>query len=81
MSKTYSLTIKVSETTLTDHLIDNLASEFYGIIGAHAGPGHPNEMTVEFRDYQREDGEAIDGAECRTGFEKAMLPYHLEPGD
>jgi len=77
MSKTYTSVIKISETTLTDHLIDNLAAEFYGVICAYAAPTHPNEMTVEFKDYQRDDG-TISGDECRAAFERAMEAYHLE---
>lgn len=78
MSKTYTSVIKVSETTLTDHLIDNLASEFYGLIAVHAG-ANANEITVDFHDLVHWTGETIGGEGCRAGFEKAMEAYRVGP--
>ncbi len=76
-SKTYTSIVKVSETTLTDHLIDNLASEFYGLIMTHTPPT-PNEITVDFHDLIHWTGDVIGGDGCREGFELAMSAYHLE---
>jgi hypothetical protein len=50
-SNTESVSIKMSATTLSPHLLDNLASEYHGLIAAVAGEGqHSDEVVVEFCD-------------------------------
>lgn len=51
ISGPFKLTVKMSEVTLTPHLIDNLASEYYGVVPAVAGFDGSDDcdhVTIEF---------------------------------
>lgn len=78
-----ALTVTMSEISLSPHLLDNLASEYYGVIPSIAGSGdHSDKVCVHFRDLIHPVFKTtIKGIESLNGFCEALDSFRVSSSD
>ena len=82
-SKSIDLTVKMDEISLSIDHLDNLASEFYGIIPAIAGSGdYSNETKVIFHDLVHPEFKTQTKAlDCMNSFCLALDSFRINNTD